>query len=412
MSAFGTKETWVREGPLTKDGGAKMSKPACNVVLYHPDRELLASKYCQWQVDALLGQADNLMTRCLQEFKEYSSLDYAWNEFQADLEAQEKKLGLYRQSAEQEILTREPPGEEGSSAQDPQYSLQESETESPEGGAAEPPAREPEPELKTSLDLRVEAVQRRRELSAPGRPFALDEQRDLALKRLCRHYEEAVDRACVAEQGLKNLFDRSSDTSPVPDAAETLGASITGLSIWVRESLEWLSRYHQKEATFTRVVSLRSLLNRNAWAMLKHARDSYTFKLHIPADLFRGHDNCQLRGVGMSLVGEGGAVPWTAVIRIPEEALYERSGESVEVNQADRPPCLLGRVEGRRSAREVEMCGTNLLGGASPIGRPTPGGLWIIDLVKPVGVNAESFNHIEDIILEIKAAGIPGKVTG
>ena len=159
------------------------------------------------------------------------------------------------------------------------------------------------------------------------------------------------------------------------------------------------------------MISLRSLMNRNAWAVLKHSRESYSTKLQIPADLFRGHDNCRLRGVGAALVGEAGTVPWTFILRLPEEAVYERSGQSVEVDQSGRATCLLGRVESRRSVRPLEVCAATSWLNASPIGRSTAGGMWSLDILRPAGSSSESFGHLEDVILEIRAVGIPQKMT-
>ena len=392
-----------------------MSQLACNIALYRPDPLLLAEKYRIWHLEALLHQADALITRCMSEFAAYSSLDHAWNQFEIDLETQENKLGLYNRPAkdvfDRDIISADeeaglPEGAQASPEEPEIMTLVEPVEEEQAGTAPEEGAG-----IKSSLDFRVEAVQRKKELSGPGKPFALNEQRDQALKRLCRDYEEAVDRACVAAEGLKTLYDHIGPSSPVPAQDETLGASITTISIWIRNSLEWLAGYHLREQAFTRVVSVRSLMNRNAWALVKHSRESYSTRLQVPADLFRGHDNCHLRGLGAALVGEAGTVPWAIVLRLPEEAAYERSGRSLELDQSDRPACLLGRVESRRSYHLPATCGATTLLNASPIGRSTPGGLWSLDIIKPAGASSESFGHLEDVILEIHAVGIPGKIT-
>ena len=77
------------------------------------------------------------------------------------------------------------------------------------------------------------------------------------------------------------------------------------------------------------------------------------------------------------------------------------------MDQSGRASCLLGRVENRRSVHPVELCGVNSLVDASPIGRSTQGGLWSLEIVKPVGATSESFSHIEDVVLEINAVGSP-----
>jgi hypothetical protein len=390
-----------------------MSELACNIVLYRPDPNMLAERFRYWHVDQLVNQADILINRCLAEFQEYSALDYAWNMFQADLDAEANKLGILRPEAEKDIFNRGvvKPREEPVKDAGLQQPMEETEivtlTEPVEEGEIR--TGEETPGIKSSLDLRAEAFQRKKDLSAPGQPFALNERRETALKRLCRDYEEAVNRACVAQEGLEKLYGYTTLSAPLPSEAETLGVSITTLAIWIRTTQEWLTGYHMLEHEFTRVISVRSLLNRNAWALLRHSRDSYSTRLQIPADLFRNYENCHIRGLGVSLVGEAGTVPWSMVIRAPEEALYERSGQSADVDQSDRVSCLLGRVENRRSGRPVEICGDSSLLHASPIGRSTQGGFWSLEIIKPLGSTSETFSHIEDVVLEIYAAGIPRK---
>jgi len=394
-----------------------MGTLACNLVLYRPDPDMLAANFRFWHVEALIDQADALINRCLEDFKDYSSLDYAWNLFLADLEAEESRLGLYQGTAEREVIDRDvvKAMEEENLSGGSLLAADESEILTLVERVEEEQARQ-EPEhprpIKSSLHLRVEAVQRKRELSAPGRPFALYARRDLALKRLCRDYEEAVNRACVAEEGLKKLYDQTGLSSPLPCEAETLGTSITNLALWVRNAAEWLIEYRQQEQAFTRVVSIRSLMNRNSWALLKHSRDSYALKLQIPVELFRGHYNCHLRGISAALIGEAGTVPWSIILRLPDDAIYERSGRSFEVDQRERATCLLGRVENRRSARGPEIGGASTLLNASPIGRANAAGLWSLEIIKPVGATSESFSHLEDVVLEIDLVGIPQKITG
>jgi hypothetical protein len=100
------------------------------------------------------------------------------------------------------------------------------------------------------------------------------------------------------------------------------------------------------------------------------------------------------------------------MLRLPDEAVFENSGQSVEVDQSGRASCLLGRVESHRSARPPELCGVNSLLDASPIGRSNQGGVWSLEIVKPTGASSESFSHLEDVVLEVSAAGIQQKTAG
>ena len=386
-----------------------MSNLACNIVAYRPDRDMLVADFRHWHVEALLDQAATLIDRCRGDYEQYCSLQYDWSKFSAELETQERELDFKRLSQ---------PGlpETDIDEVSQEVSLAELSHESMEGAMEEMPETTPQsptagvelpPRPRNCLDLKEEAVQRLKDLSAPGGPFALDERRDLALKRLCRDYEEAVNRACVAEAGLQVFYAHAEPSSPLPPADEALGASITNLTNWIRNAREWLVRYRQLEDAFTRVVSVRSLLTRNAWVQLKQTRDSFSTRLQIPADLFRDYDNSRIRGVGASLVGEAGKVPWSITLQLPEQALYERSGQSVPVNQFGRPVCLLGRVENRRSLRSLEICASNSWIDASPIGRGTSAGLWSLEVFKPVGATSESFGHLEDVVLELSVVGVP-----
>ena len=388
-----------------------MSKLACNIVSYRPDPDMLAARFRPCHVEGLLHQAATLIDRCLDDFREYSSLNYDWHRFYADLETQEKQLDLDKRREPEGAFVEETRAAHGRENDDESevmtfaHTTEEKRTEI-RLAMAEASYR------KSCLELRAEAVQRKKELSAPGRPFALDEQRDLTLKRLCRDYEEAVNRACVAEEGLKKVFGQVGVASPLPPEAETLGTSITNLSIWIRNCTEWLVGYQQLEQSFTRVISVRSLLNRSAWVQLKQARDSFSIRLQVPVELFRGYDNCRLKGVGAALIGEAGKVPWSISLRLPEEAVYVRAGQQVEVDQTTLPACLLGRVENRRSIHPVEICGATSLINASPLGRLAPGGMWSLDIFKPAGANSESFGHLEDVVLEIYTAGAPQRGVG
>jgi hypothetical protein len=391
-----------------------------SILSYRPDPEMLAKNFHYRHVEPLLAQADGLMEKCLKESDNYSSLDYAWTEFVTELETQERQLELdkKREGYEPEA-PEEPPAEVAEETEEPPEEPAEEEpavtgaVEDEEGAqeteerAGEPPKpEEVVPEETSHITIRMKALRRRRVLSGKGGPFALNEQRDLALRRLGVNYREALNRAIVAEEGLKRIYDREQPPLPLPEGSETLSAVMTNLSIWIRDSLKWLEAYHQLEQAFTRVVSLRSLLNRNQWTQLKHSRDSYALKLRVPEELFKSHHNCRIRSVGASLVGEAGVVPWSLSIKLPEKAIYERVAGMIEVDQSALPPCLLGRVENRRATCPSQVCDNTFLN-ASPVGVSTPEGAWSIEIFKPLGSGTESFDHLSDIVIEISASGIP-----
>ncbi|GFO65816.1 hypothetical protein M1B72_01250 [Geomonas paludis] len=393
-----------------------MSKLACNVVAYRPDPEMLAARFEPRQVEVLLEQAEGLLARAVTEFREYAALDRAWQELSHDLEILEQELELDRRRVEgEEPAGEEEPAPEAAAAEEQGKAPEEAPHEEAEGAAAaegapeeevaEAPAAEEPLAVTSMLELRGESIRRRRELAGAGGPLALDEQRDLVLRRLCRDYEEGLNRVAVAEEGLRRIFGYEV-ASPLSSWSETLGASLASNIIWTRNALEWLTLYQQGEQAFTRAFSVRALMNRNAWGQLRHARDSFSVRLQIPAELFQGFENCRFRGVSASLLGEAGGVPWSALVRLPEAAYYQRSGQRVEVDQRDLPQIILGRVENRRSVRRSEFCGMATHLNASPVGRPVNEGQWYVELLRPVGAASEQFAQVEDLVIEVKVSAV------
>src|SRR5688572_6239812 len=63
-------------------------------LFYIPDMTLLEQKFRFWHVEPLLNQAADIIDKCLEELREYRSLDYSWHQFQTDLRIQEKELLL------------------------------------------------------------------------------------------------------------------------------------------------------------------------------------------------------------------------------------------------------------------------------------------------------------------------------
>ncbi|QWV93136.1 hypothetical protein KP004_18520 [Geomonas oryzisoli] len=390
-----------------------MSKLACNVVAYRPDPDLLAARFDPRQVEVLLEQAELLLERALTEFREYAALDRAWQELSHDLEILEQELELDRRRVAREEPAPEPPPEEEAAAEEkrPQEHAEGAEERAAAEGAPEAEQGEEatvaaeEPAVGSMIELRGESIRRRKELAAAGGPLALNEQRDLVLRRLCRDYEEALNRVAVAEDGLNRFFGYEV-ASPLSSWSETLGASLVSNVIWTRNAREWLALYQQGEQAFTRAFSIRSLLNRNAWGQLRHARDSFSVRLQIPAELFQGFENCRFRGVSASLLGEAGGVPWSALVRLPEAAYYLRSGQRVQVDQRALTPILLGRVENRRSVRRSEFCGMSTHLNASPAGTQVNEGQWYVELMRPVGAATELFAQVDDLVIEVKVSGV------
>ncbi|MDU0459618.1 MAG: hypothetical protein RW306_12905 [Geobacteraceae bacterium] len=415
---------------------------------YQPDPKVLSAKFRRWHVEALLNQSADLIEKGLAELREYCSLNSAWRQLSIELDAQEKTLVLDKSrlsyfDRDEEIARirksylDDTQTELGGSVfhADKLYNFQVGEGQGLAGWTRagqnmqekhiEARARAMDHQLtdchikwgtddsmynKSKLNIHEVAIKLKRELTAPGQALALEWQRDLVYERLKQIHEDAYNRSCVAMKGLEQIYGYVAP--PLPPSNKSIEAAISELANWIRTSIEWLVAYGQLDQAFTRVISIRSLLDKDVWDQLSESDDQFSVSLQIPSKLFTNHDNVRLRGIAATLLGKAGVIPWSLLIRLPQKAIYQRSGERVKFDQSDLPHCLLGRVENRQSYRPIEVCGLIALANASPIGQTTgedtkgDEGLWIVKIDRPSGTS-ESFSKIDDILLEINAVGIP-----
>lgn len=59
---------------------------------YTPKLNVLRASFRLWHVETLLNQASQLANTCIQEVREYSSLDFAWTQFATGLASQEAEV--------------------------------------------------------------------------------------------------------------------------------------------------------------------------------------------------------------------------------------------------------------------------------------------------------------------------------
>ena len=71
-----------------------MSVQFHRVLQYRPDPSELKAKFRRWHVEALLNQAADLIEKCIDQLRDYSALNFAWNQFILDLETQENEHAL------------------------------------------------------------------------------------------------------------------------------------------------------------------------------------------------------------------------------------------------------------------------------------------------------------------------------
>ncbi|QJD81527.1 hypothetical protein [Spirosoma rhododendri] len=414
---------------------------------YNPTVEKLKSKFRYWHIEALLNQAADLVEKCIQELKEYNALNYAFNQLLIEIEVEEKALELDRVRLEDGYFNREERLADmkltffDKSIKDFDMSLAEAQklhnyqTNEGQGAAGwtragqnlnekeiEYYSRVVEEDLimlqrkwaRHEVDYniqsfrdRYDALEKKKSFVAEGMPFAIDRQRDEVAKRVSRNYVDALDRSKVTEQGLEIIYGYNEKIPTDNFDNKPTDQLVTSLAIWIRNAIEFIVAYQQREQGFTRVVSVRSLLSNQEWIDL----EKHDVLLRIPTYYFENHDNVRIRGIGASIVGNAGKIPWTIKIKVPNSALYTRELNEIRVDQSDLPMCLLGRVENRSSPNPIEICGMTSLINSSPIGidpmeHVDNKSKWLIKINDSANHN-EKFSDIDDILLELILVGIP-----
>ena len=263
-----------------------------------------------------------------------------------------------------------------------------------------------------SLAERRRAYNERLALTRGGSALDLDVIADRALQLVEQSYVQAVDRIVVADLGLAHVYGFA-PSFKAPSTTTSLGDGVIALSLWVRGAIQRVVAYEQLDQSFTRVVPLRQLVEKqeaSAWTSLQRAQDSYSLTVKLPHDLFDHLDNVRVRGIGASLIGDAGAVPWSAEVEVPKRAVYLRNGRvDPALVTGDRiPSCVLGRVENRRSPRPTEFGGQVSVVNASPLGGPGDGdsAAWVVKLVRPKAIG-ERFSDLTDVLLELNCVGRP-----
>lgn len=391
----------------------------------------------RWHVEALLNQAADLTDRCLDELRELRSLHFAKTQFEIGLEKEENELandnqleknGGYNRNINSielrlaylknsffkdvnEIIRKR--NEFNNSLSDDKERkrdhielleslLRINSEPSFEIQALVEQKKYAELDFKYSTDLLIQRrtyLKEKKALQGIGGVFSFQDQIEEVEKRLIRDYSDALVRLVKAQEGLKDIYGFD---VPLPNKPQN---PVSELSIWNREAIEFIVAYQQLDQAFTKVISIRSILGETQWSLLETNQVSF----ELDPNLFNQHENVRFRGIGASIIGKAGIIPWSVIVTLPGKAVYRRQGIDIkpDFNQDDLPSCLIGKVENRNSFRAMEYCGTVSLMNASPIGQSNnAGGLWRISVIKPDS-NSEIFSAIDDIILEINVVGQP-----
>jgi hypothetical protein len=417
---------------------------ATNKLLYRPVALELKEKFRYWHTEALLNQAADLADKCIEELKEYRTLDYTRAQFANDLDAQKSYLELEKNRKdvfERDLISaterknfydrsndefaripfeanklysysdREGQGKAGwtragQNAGEVNVNVESRKTEKIMNDNDVAWATEDKAYNEAKFKIKADTLQHLIDLSGKGMPLDLATKRDLVFKRLERNYIDAVDRVFVARIGLRALFGYAPN-GPDLGASLSIDEQITNLTIWIRDGIEWLVAYSQLDQSFTRVISFQSLVSASVMSGLHNASEEFSVKIRLPESMFTAHDNVRLKGVSASIIGKAGVVPWALDLRLPTAAYFQRAGARIPIDQSMLPHCLIGRVENRESFRPIEVCGMISLNNASPLGRaPGDDGSWTLMISRPPGTH-ERFDKIDDILLELNLVGQP-----
>jgi hypothetical protein len=258
------------------------------------------------------------------------------------------------------------------------------------------------------LDFRKQQLVVRKTQLDKTRALDFSYQKELCLKRLTRNYEDCLNRAVIAEDGLSFIYGYSDSLSSRLLVSDDLQFKITELHNWIYECIVHLTAYSQLDQSFTVCLSLKSLLSANDFHHLTTQTETFNINFLVDKSYFPTgtHQNIRFKGIGASLVGKVGIIPWKIEISLPRKAVYLRNADDFEIDQTDVPTCILGRVENRNSFRSVEYGGVISLNNLSPIaadGAELPN-RWSIIISKPKS-DVEKFQNLEDVVIELNLTG-------
>lgn len=419
---------------------------------YRPADAHVRANFRYWHVEALLNQASDLIERCLSELRELRVLDRQWAEFditaqadQKELERANSRIGTFGRDgillrARQRFFT-ESQGHFDTSMREAQrlYDYHNTEGQGFPGWtrAGQNIGEKRVQELERAMDINATAqrtawaeedsahqrqlladhealLNQRVKLAKEGGPFAALWQTKFVLDRLHQSYQDAVDWAVVAAEGLRKIYGY-----PVHDVLPPIGTpmdeAISKVAIWLRTATAWLVAYAQRDQAFTRTLSLRSVSSAGAWSKLTSSGGHAVLQVVLHHDLFDNYDNVRFRGIAATLLGDVGRVPWSVSVSLPKRAIYRRDGNEFAVDQAELPACVLGRVENRTSLRPPEVCGLISLMNASPRRDasvdtrqpPQPElGAWTFEVQAPPKTK-EKIEKLDDLVIEVSLVGVP-----
>lgn len=422
-----------------------------NLAEYRPDMPAARARFQFRHVEPLLNQCADILDRCLSELRYGLTLHESWVRFSSTLasDIEELRLDIERNpppTREVDIARRrseffaQSQGNWETSAREAQklYNYSSGESQGMAGWTRAGQNNEEKKVANIARDIEREVariqiesavadqvyhsgqvvyrqadIDRRRMESVPGGLLDLVGQRNLVFERVQRDYEDALNRAAIAAEGLDLIYGYTPERGParpMPAESASPSAAISHLANWVRSAIEWLVAQGQVEQAFTDSVSVRTKIGEAGWKQLQKKGMGEILLTLTPKMYDYMYRNVRLRGISASLVGVPAIVPWTILVTLPPNGAYHRGEDVITVAQPSLR-CNLGRVESRQSIRAPEVCGQITLLNASPLSAS----LDDFDRLRievsppyPNPVNAkDTIRKLEDIVMELSLVGLP-----
>lgn len=217
-----------------------------------------------------------------------------------------------------------------------------------------------------------------------------------------RDFRDALARIFAASEGLKQYYGYS---APFPTSLEalrnhknhSLGQYFSDALLWVRDAISWLAKFAQFEQNYVLALSIRESVSDREWT---NGLKSGAWIFEVPESLFEHQCHVRLRGISAAVLTKenGPNEIWRAILTAPVKSLTQHlSGFTVQLNQANLPPCRLGRIFPRASFQLPDTSGAYSWHNASPIGK------WDLSL-RPCSPRLADLKNVEDVHLDLYLA--------
>jgi hypothetical protein len=205
----------------------------------------------------------------------------------------------------------------------------------------------------------------------------LDEQIKAAEEGAISDFQDALDRASVASEGLTTIYGmKSSDLTLGTESHDLPRGPVEDLSrldattLWIRAAIRWLIMRQQLDQEITHIVSLRTKVGDEKFTAIAEdlkRRRPCDCNFTMAADELASHRYVRFRG--MRAVTLGCDQTLRATLKFPRLAYSVQGNDTqVELVQANVPACSLGRIDDQAQMRQPELVSPGALVNVSPFG--------------------------------------------